>query len=372
MIAYLFDVLKVCQTPYEFFLLGEKPCKTHFTPAQRAERRRQAIATAPEITLEHINNFRKFLKRYYSVNTVIPRLSEFKNAVKKTAKKFDLDIDLDVLEKREKGISKEASESIYLTTEELTMIENYKYQSYKTKQREMREYARCVFLLEAYTGLRVGDVQTLTLENIHNGQVVFTCEKTKTSCRIPLHPSVPKLIRGMNQSPYSANPNAISINKVIKDICCDLKMFEYIRLYRRGERMMGEKYRFVETHTARRSFATNLYLKGYTIIEISKMMGHRSIDMTLGYILAPVGVEVSSKRDFFLKPEGKKKVDESLSNFIQAYTILEDKIVDFKSFMQFCEKNGASIDEQKEILRRYTKYRYRGEEEVGSDSTPQK
>ena len=44
------------------------------------------------------------------------------------------------------------------------------------------------------------------------------------------------------------------------------------------------KWQLVSTHTARRSFATNLYLSGFPAISIMKITGHRTEASFLKYI----------------------------------------------------------------------------------------
>ena len=45
-----------------------------------------------------------------------------------------------------------------------------------------------------------------------------------------------------------------------------------------------EKWQMVSSHTARRSFATNLYNQGVEVITIMKMTGHRTEGAFLKYI----------------------------------------------------------------------------------------
>ena len=59
---------------------------------------------------------------------------------------------------------------------------------------------------------------------------------------------------------------------------------ELVSVYMRGEFRDDEKWKFVSSHTARRSFATNLYKKGVDIYTISQLCGHSSIEMTKKYI----------------------------------------------------------------------------------------
>ena len=53
------------------------------------------------------------------------------------------------------------------------------------------------------------------------------------------------------------------------------------------------------THTARRSFATNLYLSGCDLYTIGRMMGHSSADMTRRYICSGIRDMDEGMRRFF-------------------------------------------------------------------------
>ena len=51
--------------------------------------------------------------------------------------------------------------------------------------------------------------------------------------------------------------------------------------------MTAEKWELVSSHTARRSFATNLYISGVALEDIAMMMGHgKNIETTKRYICA--------------------------------------------------------------------------------------
>lgn len=64
------------------------------------------------------------------------------------------------------------------------------------------------------------------------------------------------------------------------------------------------KFELITTHTARRSFATNLYLQGMDITNISKILGHATITQTQTYL--KVSNEEAAKRaakhPFFARP----------------------------------------------------------------------
>ena len=73
-------------------------------------------------------------------------------------------------------------------------------------------------------------------------------------------------------------------NRMIKIICKEAGVSAESSIYKAGKKQTGPKWQFVSSHTARRSFATNLYLAGCDLYTISRMMGHTSVDMTERYI----------------------------------------------------------------------------------------
>lgn len=68
-------------------------------------------------------------------------------------------------------------------------------------------------------------------------------------------------------------------------------MTSLVTVYKGGRTQTAPKYKFVATHTGRRTFATILSLRGCPLEQISLMMGHSNgnvpnITMTAGYICA--------------------------------------------------------------------------------------
>lgn len=61
----------------------------------------------------------------------------------------------------------------------------------------------------------------------------------------------------------------------------------------------GEKWEFVSSHTARRSFATNLYLRGADLYSISQMMGHASVEMTQNYLCCGLREQSAQVMEYF-------------------------------------------------------------------------
>jgi len=212
---------------------------------------------------------------------------------------YNLPIDLAIV-KEETTIGKEASESVYLTREELKLIEDY-------EPKGMNEtFGRAAFLIGAYTGARISDSITMSGNNFNDGELNFTSIKTKSTSRLPLHPLVPELVKHTYGKKYSEKSGTAIVCSTMKSICAKLGIDKQVTLYRRGQYMTVPKYECIGSHTARKSFATNMLLDGYELIQISKMMGHGKgkgdEKMTSGYICTSYNDKIKGNRTY-LRPE---------------------------------------------------------------------
>lgn len=112
-------------------------------------------------------------------------------------------------------------------------------------------------------------------------------QKTGGHVAIPLHPVFLKI-----WEKYDGQlPNNISnqkFNDYIKEVCqiaeINATVFKSITRGGRKETTSYEKWQIVSSHTARRSFATNLYLSGFPAISIMKITGHKTESAFLKYI----------------------------------------------------------------------------------------
>lgn len=193
------------------------------------------------------------------------------------------------------SVKSDTSQSVYLNEDELQRIIDY------TPDTETEAIVQQQFIVAALTGARHSDAATFTSKNVINGRLVYVSKKTHIKAEIPLSPVVADIlnldVENRNdkfcKSRY-AGAHAKSVtdpcfNKTIRHICkyCDID--GQISLYRRGEFVEGLKYEFVTGHTARKSFASNLYLRGADIYTISRMLGHTSVEMTAQkYIVCPI------------------------------------------------------------------------------------
>lgn len=189
-------------------------------------------------------------------------------------------------------IRKDISEAIYLTAEEIIRLSTF------TPPNDTHRIVLRSFLIGCCTGARHSDQIDLTRDNIHGEQLIYVSKKTRTRCIIPVSPMLRHLLNAdsprkcfgslFDERANEMNERTIcdnTYNKTMRNICRLAGITDTVKLYRAGQYSTGEKWQFVSSHTARRSFATNLYIRGADLYSISKLMGHSSVTMTERYIV---------------------------------------------------------------------------------------
>ena len=155
---------------------------------------------------------------------------------------------------------------------------------------EKYRIARDLFLISAFTGLRISDNKRLKDENIveDSGSRFFKIEskKTKTELIIPISNIVEEILSRNNGLPKSMADQTVNI--LIKEIgeWVGLDQVVYISRTKGGEKTSVKhmKYELIKTHTARRSFCTNAYLGGMDTLLIMAVSGHKTERNFLTYI----------------------------------------------------------------------------------------
>lgn len=173
--------------------------------------------------------------------------------------------------------------NVYLSLKELKEIENLDLTSNPAYDR-----VRDLFLVGAFTGLRYSDFSRLTAQNIANGYITIEQQKTEDSVVIPVHNVVKRIIEK-----YNGNlPDAISgqkFNDYLKEVCKRVSCLtenESKRRTKGGLKTIStlQKWEMVSSHTGRRSFCTNEYLKGTPTLTIMKVSGHKTESAFFKYI----------------------------------------------------------------------------------------
>ena len=212
-----------------------------------------------------------------SVGKYIQTLKVFLNEA--TAK--GINVKLDYKSSRFK-VLKEDADSIYLTESELKSLNSLDLAS-----KPRLERVRDLFLVGCYTGLRFSDFTAIRPEYIKDGLIRMEQFKTMGKVVIPCHPVVTALLDKYN----GKLPQAISnqkMNDYLKEVCqlAGLTSQEGKGITKGGARVVRsfEKWQLVSTHTARRSFATNMYLLGIPAITIMRITGHKTEKAFMRYI----------------------------------------------------------------------------------------
>jgi integrase len=231
-----------------------------------------------------LNDFKRFLEveQEFKLNTISKHFKSLKTIVLEGKRRGLIgDVDLRLF-----SIPTEEPTKIYLSENELRKMKDLDLSNDMTMQ-----LARDIFLVGCYTGQRISDYNRLSgidiveKDGVHFFEILQKKSGVKVNCPITIE--LREIIARYNNQP----PPKLSdqkINKYLKLIGRKLNMNEDIlchdtkggvkRTYTRP------KWEMLESHTARRSFCTNYYLKRMSIQDIMHISGHKTEKEFLKYI----------------------------------------------------------------------------------------
>lgn len=181
---------------------------------------------------------------------------------------------------------REEVNNIYLSEVELKKIIDLDLCDNKTL-----EQVRDLFIVGCYTGLRFSDFTQIKKENIVDRRLLkLKTIKTDEWVTIPLFDEV-KQIMSKHTDKCNSLPKAFDnqvMNRYLKEIgeLAEIKE-DFLKVRSKGKERVEEtfkKYELITTHTARRSFATNMFKKGVPSRVIMKITGHRTEKAFSSYI----------------------------------------------------------------------------------------
>lgn len=182
-----------------------------------------------------------------------------------------------------------ASTAVYLTEEELQLLVDYSPRNIR------EEYVRDVFIICSYGGMRHSDAVNLNESNFVGDTLQYVSVKTKIHTVVPLKPIVREYILKRPQIEIDDT----TYNKIIRRICKKCGIIDKVKVFKAGEEREGEKWEYVSSHTARRTCATLLYLRGVDLYTISKILGHSDVKTTQNYIKADIRTDSEELRGYF-------------------------------------------------------------------------
>lgn len=237
-----------------------------------------------DIDIEFYNSFLQFCnKGGYRANTIGAVIRKIK-AVLHTA--FEEGVSKNVIfQSRSFKTIKEKVYNIYLTPEELKKLLELPLTGTMEKYRD-------VFLIGCYTAQRYSDYSRISPEHFQttsSGNKVIDLVQVKTKQRVLIPLLFPELEVLLQKYKYKV-PRTVEqpFNRAIKKIGelagidKDIVLTESIG----GEvkERVVKKYELMTSHTARRTGATNLFLLGYSLLQITKVTGHTTTESLMDYI----------------------------------------------------------------------------------------
>ncbi len=228
------------------------------------------------------NDYLKYLRETCDLadNTIGRHIRTLKTFLNDATDK-GLNKNLDYKKKNFKTIGEEA-DTIYLSQKELKIIEEINL--FKSPRLDK---VRDLFLIGCYTGLRFSDFIQIKPQNVSDNYLQIRTQKIGERVVIPLNSVVKNILAKYNNTLPKAYANQV-MNRYLKELGekAEIDQKIEISITKGGEirKSAQLKYNLITTHTARRSFATNLYLADVPAISIMKMTGHRTERSFLKYI----------------------------------------------------------------------------------------
>jgi integrase len=176
----------------------------------------------------------------------------------------------------------EESDAIYLTEKEVEKIYHTDLSGYP----ELEE-SRDLLVLGCQVGLRSSDLFRLKPEMLRNNMIHIRMKKSGKNVVIPLQPIASEIVQQYGGDfPNKNNKNTFNadVKKIGKLASIDENI---VFTHKRGnvkEDRTYKKYELISSHTCRRSFCTNQYLKGVPTVLLMKISGHKTEKAFLRYI----------------------------------------------------------------------------------------
>lgn len=278
--------------------------ETTYTYLKEFEKANRETLDYDIINLDTLKDFRDFLttEKDFALNNIAKHIDNFRQFLR-AADDDKIKIDSDTINPKRFIIAREAPEDIYLNESELQHLASFDLSDHtqhitlvevvKGKERTVRvnystlDRVRDLFLIGCHTGLRVSDYNNIKPHNIKGEFVDLYQYKGGKRVVIPMHDTVKEIMAKYG----GKTPPKISdqkINLYIKEICSLAGFTEEIeKRQTKGGKLVAtiyKKHQLVKSHTARRSFASNMTRRGIPIQQIMQVTGHKKESMFLKYV----------------------------------------------------------------------------------------
>jgi integrase len=217
-----------------------------------------------DLSLQFVSHFKAWMekKKGNGVNTVHTALKNLKTYLNLAFRLDEINLPFDPNQIK---VKKANTERPYLTLDQLDVMHEY----YESKFCPLtHKNTLQPFLFACYTGLRYGDLESITRENIIENRLAFTPRKTKKHAKVVVMKLSKKALRYINPTGklfdmVYTNQNG---NQYLKEIARQCKIT-----------------RRLSWHVARHTFATSFLTLGGSVDVLQSFLGHSSIAQTMQY-----------------------------------------------------------------------------------------
>ena len=228
------------------------------------------VPTWEDINDLNLMDLREELSKHYCNNTLHNRFAELKAIIGEYSGVINIPSTRPnkILKAKE-----ESPQNIYLSEAEVERIHNYVPLTYT------EQYVKKRFMIEALTGARNIDSKRMNRSNVHfdTDCVRYVSQKVKNEIVLPVHRYLMTYLADEREEQMALS----TFNRTLRYICKQCGINEKVTLFREGEWHTKEKWEFVSSHTGRRCFATNLFVRGADPSLIARYMGHSSPEITI-------------------------------------------------------------------------------------------
>jgi integrase len=254
---------------------------SHLQEFQNYQKRRIDFET---IDMQFYNSFIQYLteRKLLAINTIGKLITNLKVLLRE-ALENGYSNNMIFTHKKFKSFQAE-TDAIYLSESEIRDI-----LSLDLTTNNRLERVRDLFIIGCHTGLRFSDLSKLSHTHIKNGVIHLRQTKTGKSLMIPIKEDIEYLFaKYPDQIPGKISNQ--KFNEYLKELCALVPSLqkEYLVSKIAGGKKtdrLYKKFELVQSHTARRSFATNEYLAGdLQPFEIRAITGHKTDKAFYKYI----------------------------------------------------------------------------------------
>jgi integrase len=262
-----------------------KPYNSTLAGFQEFEEKANRKFYMDEISQKLIDDFETYLVQgmKLALNTKSKYLQVFKLMIGYgKGKKL---IDAEIVSDLKIQLGCEQSSNIYLNETEINDLMNYT--DFNTP---LYEHVRDLFVIGCKTGLRFCDFSRLNKEHINGNSIQIIQAKTNQRVTIPIHPIVANILLKYPDGLPKCPPNQV-FNRYLKDIgehipCLQSVFVKSITRENKVGQVSYMRWQLLSSHTARRSFCTNEYFNGFSVLTIMAISGHKTQKSFMAYIKA--------------------------------------------------------------------------------------